>query len=375
MKFNVSSKTLYNYLSAVSKIINNKNTMQILNNFLFVLEDDILTIRAADMENSLVGRLHVADAEGSGRFCLDARRIVELFKELPDQGIMFDINDDNFDMKITYSNGCYNAIAINGMEYPDQDMATDASDSITFTCPTQQVIKGIENTIFAVGTDEIRPQMMGILWDVKPECIVFVATDTRKLVRYTNGTSQPGVTCSFILPVKGATVLKNVFAKEEDIKVTVTPTAVTFESASFKFNCRLIKGNFPDYNRVIPSSNPYTFTVDRQSFLTSVRRVSVFGDEGGGLVKFKFTPESVTLRACDNSFGTSGWESVPCSYEGPELMMGFSSLYLIELLSTFTTSEVTLKLADPSRPALCLPADNDPECELLMILMPMNIVD
>ena len=175
MKFNVSSKTLYNYLSAVSKIINNKNTMQILNNFLFVLEDDILTIRAADMENSLVGRLHVADAEGSGRFCLDARRIVELFKELPDQGIMFDINDDNFDMKITYSNGCYNAIAINGMEYPDQDMVTDAADSITFTCPTQQVIKGIENTIFAVGTDEIRPQMMGILWDVKPECIVFVA--------------------------------------------------------------------------------------------------------------------------------------------------------------------------------------------------------
>ncbi len=274
MKFNVSSKTLYNYLSAVSKIINNKNTMQILNNFLFVLEDDILTIRAADMENSLVGRLHVADAEGSGRFCLDARRIVELFKELPDQGIMFDINDDNFDMKITYSNGCYNAIAINGMEYPDQDMVTDAADSITFTCPTQQVIKGIENTIFAVGTDEIRPQMMGILWDVKPECIVFVATDTRKLVRYTNGTSQPGVTCSFILPVKGATVLKNVFAKEEDIKVTVTPTAVIFESASFKFNCRLIKGNFPDYNRVIPSSNPYTFTVDRQSFLTAACRCS-----------------------------------------------------------------------------------------------------
>lgn len=375
MKFNVSSKTLYNYLSAVSKIINNKNTMQILNNFLFILEDDILTIRAADMENSLVGRLHVADAEGSGRFCLDARRIVELFKELPDQGIMFDINDDNFDMKITYSNGCYNAIAINGMEYPDQDMNTDTADSISFTCPTQQVLKGIENTIFAVGTDEIRPQMMGILWDVKPECIVFVATDTRKLVRYTNGTSQPGVTCSFILPVKGATVLKNVFAKEDDIKVTVTPTAAIFESPSFTFNCRLIKGNFPDYNRVIPSSNPYTFTVDRQSFLTSVRRVSVFGDEGGGLVKFKFAPESVTLRACDNSFGTSGWESVPCSYEGPELMMGFSSLYLIELLSTFTTSEVSLKLADPSRPALCLPADNEPECELLMILMPMNIVD
>lgn len=375
MKFNVSSKTLYNYVSAVSKIINAKNTMQILYNFLFILEDDVLTIKAADLENTLIGRLHVADAEGSGRFCLDARRIVELFKELPDQGILFEINDENFELKISYSNGCYNTVAINGMEYPDIANPDANSQKITFSCSGQQVMRGIENTLFAVGNDEIRPQMMGILWDVKPDNIVFVATDTRKLVRYTNGTSKPGVECSFILPVKGATVLKNVFAKEEDIKVTLGNTSVLFETPSFSFDCRLIKGNFPDYNRVIPISNPYELTVDRQSFLTAVRRVAVFGDEGGGLVKFRFTPTVTTLRACDNSFGTSGWESVPCDYNGPELQMGFSSMYLIEILSTFSTTEITMKLADPSRPALCLPADNDPECELLMILMPMNIVD
>lgn len=375
MKFNVSSKKLYNYVSAVSKIINAKNTMQILNNFLFILDGDTLTIKAADMENSLVGRLQVSEVEGSGRFCLDARRIVELFKELPDQGISFEVNDENFEIKIEYGNGCYNTVAINGMEYPDKDASTSNGDTISFTCTGKQVIKGIENTIFAVGTDEIRPQMMGILWDVKPECIVFVATDTRKLVRYTNATSKPGVECSFILPVKGAAVLKNVFDKEEEIKVTVSPTSVVFENSSFTFDCRLIKGNFPDYNRVIPETNPYVLTVDRQSFLTSVRRVAVFGDEGGGLVKFRITPMETTLRACDNSFGTSGWESVPCEYNGPELLMGFSSLYLIEILSTFSTKEVIIKLADPSRPALCLPAENDPDTELLMILMPMNIVD
>lgn len=376
MKFNVSSKTLYNYLSSVSKIINAKNTMQILNSFLFILEDDMLTIKASDMENSLVGRLQVSDAEGNGRFCLDARRFVELFKELPDQGILFEINDENFELKISYSNGCYSTVARNGIEYPDRaKSATEEEEKITFLCTGTQAIRGIENTLFAVGNDEIRPQMMGILWDVKPESIVFVATDTRKLVRYTNGTSQPGVNCSFILPVKGAAVLKNVFSKEEDITVTLSKTSVVFESPSYTFECRLIKGNFPDYNRVIPQNNPYTLTVDRQSFLTSVRRVSVFGDEGGGLVKFKFTPTLTTLRASDNSFGASGWESVPCDYSGPELMMGFSSLYLIEILSTFSTREITMKLADPSRPALCLPAENDPECELLMILMPMNIAD
>lgn len=377
MKFNVSSKTLYNFVSSVSKIINAKNTMPILNNFLFILDDGLLTIKAADMENSLVGRVMVSDAEGSGRFCLDARRIVELFKELPDQGVEFDIDDDNLEVKISYSNGCYNTVAINGLEYPDKmgDNAAADTETIIFTATAEQVLKGIENTMFAVGTDEIRPQMMGVLWDVKPDCIVFVATDTRKLVKYTNGTSKPGVTCSFILPVKGASVLKNVFTKEDEIKVTVSPTSVLFESPSFTFDCRLIKGNFPDYNRVIPQSNPYVLTVDRQSFLTAVRRVAVFGDEGGGLVKFKFTPTLVTLRATDNSYGTSGWESVPCDYTGPELLMGFGSQYLVEILSTFSTKEVIIKIADPSRPALCLPDDNEADCELLMILMPMNIVD
>ncbi len=375
MKFNVSSKTLYNFVSSVSKIINAKNTMPILNNFLFILEDGMLTIKAADMENSLIGRVYVADAEGNGRFCLDARRIVELFKELPDQGVVFEINDENLEVKISYSNGCYNTVAINGAEYPDKISNNGDEEKITFVCTGEQVLKGVENTMFAVGTDEIRPQMMGVLWDVKPDCIVFVATDTRKLVKYTNGTSQPNVTCSFILPVKGASVLKNVFSKDEDITVSVSPTSVVFESASFTFDCRLIKGNFPDYNRVIPTANPYILTVDRQSFLTAVRRVAVFGDEGGGLVKFKFTPETVTLRATDNSYGTSGWESVPCNYSGQELLMGFGSQYLIEILSTFSTQEVVIKIADPSRPALCLPADNAPNCELLMILMPMNIVD
>lgn len=375
MKFNVSSKTLYNYVSAVSKIINAKNTMQILYNFLFILEDDVLTIKAADMENSLVGRLTVTEAEGSGRFCLDARRIVELFKEMPDQGITFEIDDENFEMKISYSNGCYNTVAINGLEYPDKAINDGGTDNVSFVCSGQQVMKGIENTLFAVGNDEIRPQMMGILWDVKPECIVFVATDTRKLVRYTNGTSHPGTACSFILPVKGATVLKNVFAKEEQIKVTVSNISVIFETERFTFECRLIKGNFPDYNRVIPTNNPYSLTVDRQSFLTSVRRVAVFGDEGGGLVKFKFQPNEVRLSASDNSFGTSGWESVPCDYDGTELQMGFSSLYLVEILNTFSTKEITMKIADPSRPALCLPTENEENCELVMILMPMNIAD
>lgn len=374
MKFNVSSKTLYNFASSVSKVINAKNPMPILNNFLFNLDGDILTIKAADMENYLIGRVPVADAEGSGSFCLDARRIVELFKELPDQGIEFSINDDNLEVEISYASGRYNTVAISGLEYPAGNSDNNGPKE-TFVCLIEQVLKGIDSTMFAVGVDEIRPQMMGILWDVKPDRLIFVATDTRKLVRYTNSLSEPGTECSFILPVKGASVLKNVFAKEDEIKVTVSEKSVLFESLSFTFECRLIKGVFPDYNRVIPQNNPYVLTIDRQSLLNGVRRVSVFGDQGGGLVKFKLSSDMLELRASDNSFGTSGWENVPCSYSGQNMTMGFSSMFLIEILSTFNTSDVILKIADPSRPAICIPAENGPDDELIMLLMPMNIME
>ena len=372
MKFNVSSKTLYTFASSVSKIISSRNALQILNNFLFELDGDTLTVTASDMENSLVGRLSVTEAEGNGSFCLDARRIVELLKEMPDQGITFDINDQNMEVLITYTNGHYNTVALSGFEYPEHRKAA-ATDTVTFDCSSEQIIKGIENTLFAVSTEEIRPQMMGILWDVKPDSIVFVATDTRKLVKYVDGTIHPATECSFILPVKGAQVIKNVFAKEDSVRITVTPVSAIFESATFTFDCRLIKGTFPDYNRVIPVSNPYVFTADRVSFLNAVRRVAVFGDGGGGLVKFNFNTSEVILRASDNSRGTSGEERVACDYNGQPINMGFGSQYLVEILSTFSSSDIVIKLADPSRPALFLPGESAPDTELVMILMPMNI--
>lgn len=372
MKFNVPSKTLYSFVSSVSKVINSKNALTILNNFLFSLEGDTLTVKASDMENSLIGRLPVTEAEGSGMFCLDGRRVVELLKEMPDQGITFDINDENLEVKITYPNGFYNTVAISGLEYPSAKKET-AGAKISFTAPTEQVMKGIENTLFAVGNDDLRPQMMGILWDIKPDKIIFVATDTRKLVKYTNSMSAPGTEGSFILPFKPATVLKNVFAKEDDIKVTVSEKNVVFESASFTFDCRLIKGAFPDYNRVIPTSNPYILTVDRQSFLNAVRRVATFANEGNGLIKFKLAPDSLTLKSSDSGYGTSGWEAVPCEYSGNEFLIGFGASYLIEIFNTISTTDVVMKLSDPSRPAVCVPAENDPESELLVLLMPMNI--
>lgn len=375
MKFNVSSKTLYSYVSAVSKVINSKNALTILNNFLFELSDNTLTITASDLENTLVAHLEVMDAEGEGKFCVDARRMVDLLKEMPDQGISFDINDDNLAVEIVYPSGNYSFIAINGNEYPSNESVDESTDIIEFTCPTEQIIKGIDNTLFAVGNDDLRPQMMGILWDIEPDAITFVATDTRKLVKYRNAMSAPGVEGSCILPIKPATVIKNVFAKEDEVKVTLEPKSATFESPSYKFNCRFIKGSFPDYNRVIPVKNPYVITVDRQSFLNAVRRVGVFVDQGHGLVKFKIEKDQLTMKATDNNFCTSAREVVPCDFTGTEMIIGFSAPYLIEIFNTISTTDILIKLSDPSRPGVFVPSENSENSELLMLLMPMTVSD
>ncbi|WP_304475889.1 DNA polymerase III subunit beta [uncultured Muribaculum sp.] len=375
MKFNVSSKTLYSYVSAVSKVINSKNALTILNNFLFELSDNTLTITASDLENTLVAHLEVMDAEGEGKFCVDARRMVDLLKEMPDQGVDVNINDDNLAVEIVYPSGNYSFIAINGNEYPSNESVDESTDIIEFTCPTEQIIKGIDNTLFAVGNDDLRPQMMGILWDIKPDAITFVATDTRKLVKYRNAMSAPGVEGSCILPIKPATVIKNVFAKEDEVKVTLEPKSATFESPSYKFNCRFIKGSFPDYNRVIPVKNPYVITVDRQSFLNAVRRVGVFVDQGHGLVKFKIEKDQLTMKATDNNFCTSAREVVPCDFTGTEMIIGFSAPYLIEIFNTISTTDILIKLSDPSRPGVFVPSENSENSELLMLLMPMTVSD
>ncbi len=375
MKFNVPSKALYGFAAAVSKVINSKNALTILNNFLFELQGNILTITASDMENTLTARVMVSDAEGAGQFCIDARRMVDLLREIPDQGITFDINDQTLAVEITCPGGHYSLMAVNGNEYPSNADKADAEQSLSFTAPAEQLIKGIDNTLFAVSSDELRPQMMGILWDIKTDGITFVATDTRKLVRYMNTASHPGIEGSFILPVKPANIIKNVFGKEEDVNIVFTPKGATFTTDTYSFNCRFIKGNFPDYNRVIPTNNPSTLTIDRQMFLNAVRRVGVFVESANGLVKFKLEPEKVVMKAQDNNTCTLGVEELQADYVGSNMVIGFSAPYLLEICNTISTTDLIVKLADPSRPGVFLPSENDTDSDLLILLMPMNVAE
>lgn len=375
MKFTVPSKKLHTFASSVSKVINAKNALTILNYFLFQIKDSTLTITACDGENTLCGRIAIMDVEGEGEFCIDARKVVELLRVMPEQELVFDIDEATLSIEMTHPNGSYRFMGISGNEYPRLGRA-EGEESISFTTKGSTILRGLDYTALATGTEQIRPAMMGVYWDIKPESLTFVATDTRKLVKFEDRGFAPGVTGSFILPNKSTNVFRSVFGKEEDVKVTLVPMqGVTFETDTFTFESRVIKGKFPDYERVIPQNNPYTLTLDRQQFITAVRRVSLFVDEGHGLIKFRVSPDLLTVKASDNQYNTSGEEKLSAIFSGDDMIIGFSSSYLLEFAGVLWTDDIIFKLADRSRPAVIVPSEDKADTTLTMILMPMNITE
>ena len=314
MKFIVSSTALLSHLQAISRVINSKNSMAILDNFLFRLEGNTLTMTASDQETTMTTEIEVLEAEGQGLFAVSAKILLEPLKELPDQPLTFEINDENLEIFLYFQNGKYNFIGVNGDEYPQKSPLS--ADAKTLQMPAQVLLNGINRTLFATGDDELRPIMNGIYIDIHPEDIIFVASDSHKLVRCKNDSIQSGLTSSFILPKKPATLLKNILPKEsDDVSITFDDKNAVFTLSNFVLNCRLIEGRYPNYASVIPQNNPNRIIVDRAVFVNVLRRVSVFSDQASNLVKLQLRDNQIQVSAQDIDFSTSAEENVSCNYK------------------------------------------------------------
>lgn len=382
MRFNVSSKALQSQLTAVSKVINSKNALSILDNFLLILQGDTLTITGSDSENILTATTQVFDAEGEGPIAINAKRLLDVLKEVPAQPITFEINDSTKEVDIRFLNGHFNFMGIDGNEFPRKDDSAEEKQS--FTMPASIVRKGLENTLFAVGTDAIRPIMTGVYWDICPRegeaealpGITFVASDTHKLVRYTNTECNPGLTASFILPPKPAAILRALIGKEEgDVTIEMDVQSATFTIGEFKLSCRFIKGKYPNYNRVIPDNNPFELTIDRISLLTAMRRVSLFANAASSLVRLNIRQGEVLLGAQDLDYSTSAEERLECDYQGNVMTIGFNAVYMIEVLNNLQSDTVVIRLSDPARPGIFVPLVQLEGEDVLMLLMPMQVMD
>ena len=372
MKFNVQSKLLLTRLNAVSKVVSSKNAYAILDNFLFELQSDRLIVTGSDMETRLTTNIEVQNVEGSGKFALDVKRTINSLKELPDTALTFEINDENLAVKVTYINGYYDAMALNGDEFPEK--AVNANEVQQFMLPAKSIASGIAHTLFAVGNDDMHPQFTGIYWDIKPDMIVYVASDSHKLVRYRQTNVKPNFERSFILPAKPAAILANIIDRdsEENVKITVDESSATFENNDYQLSCRFINGRYPNYNSVIPEDNPYTMAVDRLTLLNAVRRVAVFANVGG-LVRLDLKPTQVVLTAQDVDHSTAAEETISCEYNGEPMNIGFKSADVIDVINNIDCDGVDLKLLDPARAGVFVPSEQKAGEELIVLQMPMMI--
>lgn len=382
MRFNVSSKALQSQLAAVSKVINSKNALSILDNFLLTLQGDTLSITGSDQENVMTATLEVFEPEGEGSVAVPSKRILDMLKEVPGQPLTFYINDDNKEIDIRFLNGHFNFMGIDGNEFPVQDEVRQEARRVTL--PAEVVRRGLETTLFAVGTETIRPIMTGVYWDICPldeneqpmPGITFVGTDTHKLVRYINTSVNPGLTFSFILPPKPAAILRSLIAKEEgEIDIEMDDKSAKFSMGPYTLSCRFINGRYPNYNRVIPANNPFELTVDRVSLLNAMKRVSLFASSASSLVRMNIRPNEVLLAAQDLDYTLSAEERVECEYEGNAMTIGFNATYMIEVLGNIPADTVVIRLSDPARPGIFVPLTDLEGENLLMLLMPMQVMD
>ncbi|MDR3094505.1 MAG: DNA polymerase III subunit beta [Bacteroidales bacterium] len=376
MKFITSSSELLNRLQAINKVINSKNALPILNDFLFKLEGNTLEITASDLETTLITRMPLENVSEEGSIAVPARFITEYLGKFSDQPLTFNINTETFTIQILSETGESNIMGDSADDFPQlpelkQDMVTP------LLIPADVVLQGISKTIFATGDDEYRPVMNGIFFELSTDHITMVASDSHRLVRYRRNDVKAEKDGSFILPKKPAALLKNVLTKEQsDVEISFDDKNALFKLAEYTMICRLVEGTFPAYTSVIPLDNPNKMTIDRVEFLNSLRRVQMFANQATKLVKMELKNNQVTVFAQDIDFSIASHDMLKCQYDGLEMNIGFKVDFLSELISNLASTDIVLEMSDPSRAILALPVQVEIEGEdILMLIMPMTIAE
>lgn len=374
MRFTLSSTALSSRLNALSRVINSKNSLPILADFLFDIHDNVLYLTASDSENVMKTQLELTESDGNGRFAIGNHDLLEAVKGFSEQPITFDVDQTANLAKISYQNGLFSLPIENADEYPQpQDMEFAAHEIVI---PNALLAENINRTLFATAQDELRPVMNGIYFDLTTECLAIVASDGHKLVRNRLMTIHSEQPASFILPKKPASLLKNLLGKDGgDVVIRFDERNAQINYGEGEIICRLIEGRYPNYNSVIPQNNPNLLTVDRLGLLAALRRVQPFANDSSNLIRFHVEGGTLQLDAEDYDFSKTATERISCSYNGQPMSIGFKGASFIEILNNFDCTEVIIKLADASRAGLVLPSEQPENQDVLMLMMPMLIND
>lgn len=374
MRFNLSSSALSSKLQTLSKVIINKNSIAILDSFLFEISNNQLTITASDSENTIKSTINLDSSDGEASFAVNNQTILDAVKELPEQPLSLDVNMSELKIYITYQNGSSNFPIQNAEEYPKTQPISASATTISIDADI--LAENINRSLFATAQDELRPVMNGIYFDLTADNLAIVATDGHKLVRNKIYSIKNDTPSAFILPKKPANLLKNVLAKDGgEVVIRFDQRQAEISYSDGNISCRLIEGKYPNYNSVIPSSNPNMITIDRRSLIGAIRRVSPFASESSQLIRFHVENGQLTLNAEDIDFSISAKESIICDYGGNPMSIGFKGSSMLDILNNLESESVTIQLADPSRAGVIVPTEQPENEDVLMLIMPMLLND
>lgn len=370
MKFIVSSSYLLKQLQVLGGIINSNNTLPILDNFLFDLDGNSLRVSASDLETTVSSRLDVESSE-KGMVCIPARLLLDTLKTFPEQPLTFTVEDNNT-VEISSNHGKYALAYASGEEFPS---AVELKDPSVTVVQGDILATAISKTIFASGNDDLRPVMSGVFFQFGTDGLTFVATDAHKLVKYTREDVQASETAEFIMPKKPLNLLKSILAaSEEEVTIEYNESNAKFTFESTELVCRLIDGKYPNYEAVIPKENPNKLSIDRNQFLNSVRRVSIFSNKTTHQIRLKIAGAELNISAEDIDYSNKAEERLTCDYQGDDMQIGFNSRFLTEMLNNLNSDDVTLEMSLPNRAGILTPADGlDDGEKVTMLVMPVML--
>ena len=369
MKFIVSSSALLKQLQHISGVINTNTVLPILEDFLFEVEKNKLTVVATDLETVMRVQLDI-EAKDSGKVCIPARILMDSLKNISEQPLTFNI-DKNFGIEITSDNGKYKVMGENPDNFPKEPAADDTT---SFNMPASALITAINKTIFSTSNDDLRPAMTGVFFELDKKGIQFVATDAHRLVRYNRKDVKCPKNDSFIVPRKPLNLLKAAFpSNDEEITLNYNNNHLFVKHGTTQMSCRLIDARFPDYRVVIPTDNPYKLVVNKNDFQGALRRVSIFSNKSTNQVALNIAGSELELKAQDIDFSFEGDERMKCRYDGEDMMIAFNARFLIEMLSAADSDEVTVELSSSTKAGILRPSEQDENEDLLMLVMPLML--
>ncbi len=363
MKFSVTKEKLLECLQQVQNVVSTRTTLPILSNVLLQTNDGEVRLTTTDLNVGVRGSFE-ADVEKAGATTLPARRLFNIIRELPSSEIQFDVDGKNA-ASIRSGQSFFKILGLPEEEFPPLPKFDDAK---VVTIRQKDLRDGLRKTSYAISTDETRYVLNGVLFSFKDNKLTLVATDGRRLAMLDIDLEFPrSHEADIIVPTKAVTELQRLLTDEGDVRVSVGSGQIAFDLNNTLLVSKLIEGNYPNYKQVIPGEMKERVTLERETFLNSLRRVSLLASDKSNSIKLNFSKNNIDITANTPEVGEAK-ESLPVVYKGREFSIAFNPEFLMAPLRNLTEDEIFLDLIDEMSPGVI-----KIQSPFLYVLMPMRI--